>query len=129
MPLYEAVCMKCGKYHDYVQSVEMRHTTPMCCGNRSSKRVMSIPAAIMDTLEAYESPATGKMITSKSERKRDMKESGCREWEGMKTERALSEQRKKEQEEKLDKAIDASVRQAWANLSPSKKAQALKEAG
>ena len=78
--------------------------------------------------DAYESPATGKLITSYAERREDMKASGCRDWEGQDTERREAGKRKAEDEAKLDASIDATVRSAWANLSPSKKAAALAQA-
>lgn len=77
--------------------------------------------------DAYESPATGKIITSKTERMEDMKVSGCRDWEGMESEKKESARQGLYIEEKQDAELDKTVRQAWANLSPAKKAQALKE--
>ena len=66
--------------------------SPYCCNIQTSKRILSAPMAQFDVQpwEAFESPATGKMITSKAERKEDMKVSGCRDWEGMKDEKAES---------------------------------------
>lgn len=103
---------------------------PFCCNIQTNKRILSAPMTQFDVQpwDAFESPSTGKMITSKSERKEDMKVSGCRDWEGMKDEKAESAKNMKEYEDKKDQALDHSVRQAWANLSPSKKALALKEA-
>lgn len=124
MPIYEAVCMDCGKYHEYVRKADHCHETPFCCGVQTRKVILSAPMGIVD-IPAYESPATGKMITSRAERREDLKRSGCREWEGIESERRESERQKKYQEEKQEAALDRTVRQAWADLPPSKKAAAL----
>lgn len=124
MPVYESVCLKCGKYHEYIRTVSNCLDTPECCGEKTDKRILSAPMGIVD-IPAYESPATGKWITSRSERKEDLRRSGCREWEGMETEKQEAERRKQYEEAEQDKALDHSVRQAWADLPPSKKAEAL----
>lgn len=79
--------------------------------------------------EAYESPASGKMITSKAEREKDFKATGSRPWEGKEQEQKEVARQKAYEEAKNDEVLDKTVRQAWANLSPTKKAQALKESG
>lgn len=79
-------------------------------------------------IPAYESPASGKWITSRAERREDFKRTGTREWAGMESERKEAAQQKKYDEIAQDKAIDHTVRTAWAELSPSKKAMALKAA-
>lgn len=130
MPTYESVCLQCGKYHEYIRPMSQSDDSPYCCDKQTSKRILSVPMAQFDVepWNAFESPATGKMITSKAERKEDMKVSGCRDWEGMEAERHESDKIKREEEVKLDQALEHTVRTAWANLSPSKKAMALREA-
>ena len=127
MPVYQAVCLKCGKYHEYIRRVSQCFDTPECCGTATSKRIVSAPMARPDIApwDAYESPATGKLITSYAERREDMKRAGCRDWEGQDVERREAAKRRAEDEAKAEAALDATVRTAWANLSPSKKAAAL----
>lgn len=131
MPIYEAICLHCGKYHEYIRPVDQCLETPECCGAKTDKRILTKPMAAMDMQpwEAFESPATGKIITSKKERAADMRASGCRDWEGMESEKQHAQRLKQYQEEEDDKKLDAVVRTAWAQLSPAKKAQALAEAG
>ena len=124
MPTYEAICLNCGAYHEYIREVAKCLDTPVCCGEPSEKRILSSPMGIVD-IPAYESPASGKWITSRSERREDFKRTGTRPWEGMRDERLEAERQKKYAEEKFDAALDNTVRTAWANLSPSKKAAAL----
>ena len=127
MPVYEAVCMKCGKYHEYIRPVAQYLDTPECCGAKTDKRLLSAPMmrADIQPWDAYQSPATGKLITSYAQRREDMKASGCRDWEGMDNEKQNAAQQKRYDEEAQDAAIDKTVRTAWANLSSEKKAAAL----
>lgn len=124
MPIYESLCLKCGTSHEYIRTVSNCMDTPVCCGTPTDKRIFSAPSGIVD-IPAYESPATGKWITSRSERREDLKRAGCREWEGMDSERKEAARQKQYLEEKQDKALDETVRKAWAQLPPSKKAAAL----
>lgn len=126
MPIYQAVCMKCSKYHEYIRPSKDCRDTPECCGVATDKRILSAPMAQID-FPAYESPASGKMITSRNERREDMARTGSRPWEGMESEKRQAARNKAEEESKQDAVLDHTVRTAWAALPPSKKAQALAE--
>jgi hypothetical protein len=130
IPKYESICYKCGKYHEYITTVSDRNNTPLCCGEATTKSILSAPVGIMDfqPWQPYESPASGKMITSKAERRADFKATKTREWEGMETERQEQARQKAYEEADNDKKLDAAVGAAWASLSPQKKAMALKSA-
>lgn len=125
--IYEAVCMRCGKYHEYIRHVADCQDTPECCGAKTEKRILSAPMARMDIQpwDAYESPATGKLITSYAQRREDMKASGCRDYEGRASEERHAKQQKRYDEERAEKALDHAARSAWASLSPEKRAAAL----
>lgn len=129
MPTYQAVCLKCGAYHEYIRHFSDSNDSPMCCEEKTAKRILSAPMAKFDIApwDAYVSPATGKVINSYAQRRDDMKVAGCRDWEGITSERRQSDRNKQYEEEKQDAVLDRNVRQAWANLSPEKKALALKE--
>lgn len=124
MAIYDAVCLICHTEHEYVRRIADCMDTPVCCGGKTEKRIFSAPHGIVD-IPAYESPATGKWITSRAERREDFKRSGCREWEGIESERKVQVQRTKDEAVKQDAALDATVRKAWAQLPPSKKEAAL----
>lgn len=128
MPEYESVCLKCGKYHTYIARMKDAFDTPDCCGVKTDKRILTAPMGVMDyqPWEAYESPASGKMITSKAERAKDFKATGTRPWEGIETEKQEAQRQKAYIEADDDAKLDKTVRQAWASLSPQKKALALK---
>lgn len=121
------MCLKCHSYHEYIRTAANCRDTPECCGAPTDKRILSAPMMRADIApwDAYQSPATGKLITSYAERRADMAASGCRDWEGQDVERREASKRKAEDEAKLDAKLDESVRGAWASLSPAKKAQAL----
>jgi len=127
VPVYEAVCLKCGAAHEYIRPVSQYMDTPECCGTKTDKRILSAPMMSPDIAnwDAFESPATGKLITSKAQRREDMKASGCRDWEGMADEKAHAARQKQYAEAENDAKLDHSVRTAWAQLSPEKKAAAL----
>ena len=103
--------------------------TPECCGQKTDKRLFTAPMARMDIApwDAFQSPATGKTISSYAQRREDMKASGCRDWEGRKDEDHNAARQKGYEEAKSDAKLDTTVRQAWANLSPQSKAAALAE--
>jgi hypothetical protein len=130
--IYEAVCMSCGKYHTYIRKAVDYLDTPVCeCGTKTEKRLLSAPMTRMDIQpwDAFESPATGKMITSYAQRREDMKASGCRDYEGRESEERNAARQKQYQEDASDQKLDSAVRTAWAELSPAKKAAALAAAG
>ena len=127
MPTYEAICPKCGAYHEYVRQVSQYLDTPQCCGQQTEKRLFSAPMMRADIApwDTYESPATGKRITSYTERREDMKASGCRDWEGRASEDANAKKQQAYNDESMDKKLDHTVRTLWANLPAEKKAQVL----
>ena len=124
MPTYNAVCRECNEVHEYYSSIAECHATPYCCGNRTEKRILTAPAGFAD-IPSYESPASGKWITSRAERREDFKRTNTREWEGMASEKYESARQMKYKEEAQDKALDHTVRKAFAELPPSKKKSIL----
>lgn len=124
MPCYESECLKCGARHEYVRPAAMYLDTPMCCGQKTEKRIFSAPMGIVD-IPAYESPASGKWITSRAQRREDFKRTGTRPWEGREQEQKEAARQKQYDEAKSDAALDHTVRRAWQDLPDSKKAQAL----
>lgn len=125
--IYEAVCLKCGAYCEYIRTVENREDTPMHCKQKTEKRLFSAPMMRADIApwDAFTSPTSGKTISSYAQRREDMKASGCREWEGRADEAHNAERKKGYEEAASDEKLETTVRQAWANLSPQSKAAAL----
>lgn len=127
MPVYQSICLKCGAYHEYIRRAADCRDTPTCCNAPTDKRILSAPMMRADIApwDSYESPATGKTITSYAQRREDMRASGCRDYEGREQEQRAANNNIKADEARSDAALDATVRTAWASLSPSKKAAAL----
>lgn len=128
MPLYEAMCHKCNKVHSYYAKISDRHDTPVCCGSKSDKVILTTCPVYGDipNWDRYVSPASGKLITSRAERQADMKATGCREWEGFAQEKKAATKSRAEQVDKLADKLDKGVEQAWAQLPQEKKDVILK---
>ena len=122
--IYESECLQCGQRHEYIQPAARYLDTPVCCGQKTEKRLFTAPMAIVD-IPAYESPSSGKWITSRAERREDFKRTGCRPWEGKAAEQKEAGRKQAYTEAAQDKALDHTVRTAWANLPDSKKTAAL----
>jgi hypothetical protein len=87
------------------------------------------PTLILDIQpwESYESPASGKLISSKAQRREDMKMTGSRQYEGREQELKEAARQSAYAEQKEDAKLDRTVRTAWAQLSPEKKERAMRE--
>jgi hypothetical protein len=109
---------------EYMRPVAQCQDTPLCCGTKTEKQIRSAPMGIVD-IPAYQSPATNKWITSRSERREDLKRAGCREWEGIAAERKEAAKRKAADEQKNEAALDHAVRSAWRDMPDSKKTELL----
>lgn len=66
--------------------------------------------------EAFESPATGEIITNEKKRQYDMKASGCREWEGLEIENQESARQRAYQEQELEQTISEGVEETFYEL-------------
>jgi len=119
MPIYESECLRCGRRHEYVRPVSACGDTPECCGAPTEKRIFSAPAGFAD-IPAYESPASGKWITSRAERREDFKRTGTREWEGLDSEKREAAKQKQYADEAIDAKIERTVGETLAALPPSK---------
>jgi len=80
MPLYTVSCSGCGKRDAIFRKIAERdERLPECCG--PMVRIIEAPA-VQGDIEAYESPANpGTWITSRSQRREDLKKAGKIEWE------------------------------------------------
>lgn len=65
--------------------------------SRESKNLM----ILIDKWDAYESPVSGEVISSRRQRDRDLKANGCRQYEGKQTELQEAQRHKNEQFQKL----------------------------
>lgn len=82
MPIYAHVCDKGHSFDRYLKLAELGQSQSCECGS-AAKRVISPVMFSIDAtnFQAYESPTTGRWITSKAQRKEDMAASGCVDYE------------------------------------------------
>lgn len=118
MPVYTTRCPSCATRDTVFRRVDERDVNlPYCqCGARV-ERVIDKPMVIAE-IAPYESPANpGKWITSRSERREDMRQAGALEWEpGM---RQDIERRRQELIEKDLATVDAGVDNIVRDLNAS----------
>ena len=67
------------------------------------------PMIYVDNMPAYESPITGEVIDSRSKRDRDLKQNGCRPYEGFKSEKREADQYHSEKDASLSGAMRETV--------------------
>lgn len=122
MPLYQYKCHWCLKLETAFRKIADRLDVPSCpkCAIPMDLQICA-PMLNVD-IEPYQSPATGKIIASRAQRREDLKASGCVEWDhGMKEEvQRASAQREAQAERELDATIDSAI----AAL-PARKREAL----
>jgi hypothetical protein len=83
------------------------------------KRIFSAPAGVPD-IQAYESPASGKWITSRAQRREDFKRTGTREWEGLEAEKDQARRTREYADQAQDAALERTIGETIAAMPPSK---------
>lgn len=77
MPMYEYLCADCERRLVLFRKIDDRDNAPICLDDRRPyQRIISAPMISPDLSEPYESPKTGKWITSRAERDEDLRRSG-----------------------------------------------------
>lgn len=76
--------------------------------------------------EAYESPASGKMITSRKERREDMARTNSRPWEGLSVEKQEAQRRKQYEEQRNDARLHEAASRAFYQMDPRKRRELMK---
>lgn len=106
MPLYENECRKCGATGTYFQTIAKCKRSPKCekCGGRT-KQIISAVRGFGDIAE-YVSPATGRVVRGRRERREDLERSGCRPYEGLDSEAREAKKVRAEKEKKLEAKLD-----------------------
>lgn len=116
MPLYDIRCNACGDIQSIFRLVSLRDNLPDCVCEGTFSRVLSAPMVQVE-ISPYKSPGTGRMISSRSEMKEDLKRSGAIMYEpGMREQIA---RRKAEVATDSFKPIEAAVDNTVKNLISS----------
>lgn len=126
MPIYESLCRECGKVHEYVRRAEHYRETPFCCGYQTEKVILTPPMGYCENIH-YQSPITGRPITTKQARIEDLKRSNSRPWEGMEQETKVAQQRVKAEEKAFDAKLEQTITGVY-NALPSEQRKALEAA-
>jgi len=108
MPFY---CYKCLDGHEFERFLKLDdYDQPQVCDcGKKSKKVIKPTMLNCDIApwDAYISPASGKLITSYKDRDRDMRDTGCVDYDpGMKD---YQKKMIAEQDKKIDDAVDKTV--------------------
>jgi hypothetical protein len=103
--------------HDAYRHVSQRHDSPECCGEPTNLCIVA--PAVQPDIPGYESPVTGKWIEGKSQRREDLRRTGCRPYEEGEREHAI--QARKEEERRSEKQAYESAARAYYSLSPEKR--------
>jgi putative FmdB family regulatory protein len=82
MPIYATQCTRCGDCSTVFRTVATRDEGLICdeCGSKT-ERLLTAPMIAADCFNEYESPGTGKRISSPGARNDDLKRSGAIMWE------------------------------------------------
>lgn len=126
MPIYR---QKCENGHEFDVFLKLKdYDTPQVCECGSKAKRKIVPTMIncdMQSWESYESPVSGKPITSYKARKEDMARHGCVDYEpSMKN---VQKNKIKAGDDALDKKIDETVEREWDKMPTHKKERLAKE--
>lgn len=124
MPIYRWRCDNCGREDEGFRSIAERREAPECCGE--VMQIVICPAFVNADIAPYVSPTTGRVVSSRSDRRDDLRRSRSRPWEGLDQERKEAERKRQYVDEKLDRKLDDGIRQIYHQLPPRKR-RALEE--
>lgn len=108
MPCYEHLCEKGHKFDRYLKLAELDQPQTCECGGAAKRLISPVMFSIDATnFMPYESPGTGRIITSKTQRREDMKACGCVDYEpSLKEEQA---KRIAREDAEVDRKVDEHV--------------------
>lgn len=120
MPTY---IFECEQGHRFEKVLPVsQYNDPQTCECGSTAQRKTVPTMLSPDIanwDSYVSPATGDLITSKKQRKEDMKRSGCVDYEP--SLRDEFKRKERENELKLDKQLDQTVDSIFESMPSSKK--------
>jgi putative FmdB family regulatory protein len=118
IPIYSYVC-PCGKEFDRFLKLYEYDKPQVCqCGQKIATKVIK-PTAIHVDVPAYQSPASGKWINGRAERREDLKATGCVEYDpSMKEEH---QRRLAAEDAALDKKVEDHVEKEILSMPAAKR--------
>lgn len=119
MPLYEYACrrLECGRRFDVFKRVAELDREERCqCGEIADRQIVKT-LAVRGMFEPYVSEASGRVITTPSQRRDDLARTGCIEYD---PEMRKDVQRSNEEaDKKFDQLLDRSLGETLQNLNSS----------
>lgn len=123
MPLYGYKCKVGHEFDRFLRLADYAEPQTCECGEGAVKQ-LSAPAFMVD-FPAYQSPTSGKWISSRTQRREDLIASDCVEYEpSMKQE---AERKKKKEEAELDKAVESIVDEQISALPTRRREKLVSE--
>ena len=125
MPLYTYSCSNGHQFDRFLKLADYKKPQTCECGLEANRKIMpTMLNCDMQPWDRYVSPASGKVITSYAERKKDMAETGCVDYEpSLKNDVTTHWKR---EEAKLEKAMDETVESEIEKM-PIRKREKLAE--
>ena len=117
MPLYAYRCLAGHEFDRFLKLKDYDQTQTCECGQTATKRIM--PTAVQVDIPAYISPGTGKLVSSRAQRREDLKASGCVEYEP--SMREYQEKRLAAEDAALDKKVEEHVEQEILSMPTVKR--------
>jgi putative FmdB family regulatory protein len=123
VPIYAYLC-PCGTEFDrFLKLVDSDQPQYCECGREAPKFIK--PVSIHVDAPAYQSPASGKWITSRAERREDLRATNCVEWEpGMKEEH---QKRLAAEDAALDRKVEDHVEKEILSMPAAKRERLANE--
>lgn len=126
MPIY---AFKCEKGHEFDVFLKIKdYDTPQTCECGEKTRRMVVPTMIncdIQPWDYYESPVSGKPITSYKQRREDMERNGCIDYEP--SMKKVQKDNIKRMDDDLDRKVDETVDKEWAKMPTEKRENLAKE--
>jgi len=123
MPIYTYECKEGHRFDRFLKLADYKDPQTCDCGAEADKKI--VPTMIncdMQPWDSYISPATGRLITSYKDRKKDMQDSGCVDYEP--SLRKHVEKEADAADAKLEKKIDETVEKE-IHAMPARKREKL----
>lgn len=126
MPLYDLTCNNGHKFERFIKLSEIDTVQTCECGAEAHRIISPVMFSIDATnFPAYQSPTSGKWITSKSQRREDMKASDCVDYEPSMKDEMLKRHAREDAE--LDKKVDEHVEKTIYEMPIAKREQLANE--
>jgi putative FmdB family regulatory protein len=120
MPIYEYLCEEGHSFDRFLKMDDYQEPQTCDCGAKSKKIIKpTMLNCDMQNWDRYESPCSGKLITSYKEREADMKEHGCVDYDPGVREDSVANQ--KRADEKIEKEVDRTVEAVFEAMPARKK--------